>query len=78
MHTEKNMNRPFQPPLENRGALSVEDFCGWAGISRSRLYREVAEGNIKLRKIGRKSVVTMTDAQAWLAALPVVGSKEAA
>lgn len=62
----------------DRGAMSVDEFCAWASIARSKFYREVGAGRIKLRKIGRKSIVTMTDAQNWLNALPVVGSKEAA
>lgn len=62
----------------DRGAMSVDEFCAWASIARSKFYREVGAGRITLRKIGRKSIVTMTDAQNWLNALPVVGSKEAA
>ncbi len=72
------MHRLFQPPLQERGALSVDDFCAWASIGRSRFYREVSEGRIKVRKIGRKSVITRTDADAWLASLPLIGTKEAA
>ena len=56
---------------ENRGALTVDEFCGWASIGRSKFYQEVAEGRIRLRKIGRKSVVTIDDALAWLNNLPV-------
>ncbi|WP_152049037.1 DNA-binding protein [Aureimonas psammosilenae] len=58
--------------------MSVDEFCAWASIGRAKFYREVGSGRITLRKIGRKSIVTMTDAQNWLNALPVVGSKEAA
>lgn len=56
---------------ENRGALTVDEFCGWASIGRSKFYQEVKDGRITLRKIGRKTVVTMADAQAWLDSLPV-------
>lgn len=68
----------MQQNISDRGAMSVDDFCAWASIGRAKFYREVGAGRIKLRKIGRKSIVTMSDAQAWLSALPVVGSKEAA
>ncbi|GGD93562.1 hypothetical protein GCM10011390_10390 [Aureimonas endophytica] len=53
-----------------RGAMSVDEFCAWASISRAKFYRERNAGRIKLRKIGRKSVVVMSDAVAWLNALP--------
>lgn len=55
---------------ENRGALTVDEFCGWASIGRSKFYQEVQEGRIRLRKIGRKSVVTLDDATNWLSNLP--------
>ena len=54
----------------NRGAMSVNGFCSWASIGRSKFYEEHAAGRLKVRKIGRKTLVTMADAQAWLAALP--------
>ena len=56
---------------ENRGALTVDEFCGWASIGRSKFYEEVNAGRIKLRKVGRKSVITMADALAWVSNLPV-------
>lgn len=61
-----------------RGARSVDEFCGWAGIGRSKFYAEVRTGRLKVRKIGRKSVVTDADGQAWLDALPLLDTKEAA
>lgn len=57
---------------DNRGALTVDEFCGWASIGRSKFYEEVKAGRIVLRKIGRKSVVTMPDAISWINSLPVV------
>lgn len=54
----------------DRGAFTVDEFCGWARIGRSKFYQEIQEGRLRLRKIGRKSVVTVVDAEAWLASLP--------
>ena len=53
------------------GAMSVNDFLAWASIGRSKFYEECKEGRLRIRKVGRKTVVTMADAQAWLDALPV-------
>lgn len=55
----------------NRGAFTVDEFCGWARIGRSKFYQEVQKGRLTLRKIGRKSVVTLADAKTWLNNLPV-------
>lgn len=53
-----------------KGAMSVEEFLHWASLGRTKFYQEVKDGRIKIRKIGRKSVVTLADAEAWLSALP--------
>ncbi len=62
----------------DRGAMGVDAFCAWAGIGRSKFYGEVSAGRIKLRKIGRKSIVTMNDAQTCLDSLPTFNVTEAA
>lgn len=64
--------------LESRGALTVDEFCGWASIGRSKFYQELQEGRIRIRKVGRKSVVTVPDALAWLESLPEGGRADAA
>lgn len=56
--------------MNNTGAMSVNDFLAWASIGRTKFYEECAAGRLRIRKIGRKTVVTMADAQAWLDALP--------
>ena len=61
-----------------RGAMTVHEFCAWATISAASFYREVTAGRITIRKIGRKSVVTMPDAKAWLDTLPTANNHEAA
>jgi hypothetical protein len=65
-----NEGKQMTSILESRGALTVDEFCGWASIGRSKFYQEVADGRIRLRKVGRKSVVTVPDARAWLDSLP--------
>jgi excisionase family DNA binding protein len=64
------MRNDLAQGLQNLGAMTVDEFCGWARIGRSKFYQEVQEGRIRLRKIGRKSVVIRTDAEAWLCSLP--------
>jgi len=64
--------RSNSPPLapQSRGALSVNAFCAWAGIGRSKFYAEVRAGRIRVRKLGKRTLITMSDAQAWLDGLP--------
>lgn len=52
--------------------FTIDQFCKWAGISRSFFYRGLASENKAptIRKMGRKSIILKSDAQAWLDALP--------
>ncbi len=53
-----------------QGAMTIKQFCAWAGIGLSKFYDEVNAGRLPMRKLGRKSIVRMIDAEAWLAGLP--------
>lgn len=70
---EKYLSRQAALQQAGGGAFTVNEFCNWASIGRSKAYQEVQEGRLKLRKIGRKSVVTVQDAEAWLNNLPEAG-----
>jgi len=52
------------------GAMTVSDFCRWASIGRTKMYAEVNAGRITPRKIGTKTVILRSDAEAWLRSLP--------
>ena len=56
--------------IETRGAFDLPTFCAWGGIGRSQAYVEAKSGRLRLTKCGRKTLVTVDDAKAWLAALP--------
>lgn len=53
-----------------RAALTVKEFCLWAGVSRSTFYNLVERRVLKVRKIGNRTVVLCEDALAWLGSLP--------
>jgi|APThiThiocy_cv2_1041547.scaffolds.fasta_scaffold56617_2 hypothetical protein len=72
------MDHQFIPTFEapaNSGAMSVDEFCRWARIGRTKAYAEAKAGRLLLRKIGAKTVIRTEDAQAWLAALPLATSE---
>jgi hypothetical protein len=50
--------------------MTVSDFCRWASIGRTKMYAEVNAGRITPRKIGTKTVILRSDAEAWLRSLP--------
>ncbi len=53
-------------------AFSIEEFCRRFGIGRTTVYEELKRGRLRARKIGRRTIVTEDDAEAWLRRLPFV------
>lgn len=58
------------------GAMSVEEFCRWACIGRTKVYAEAKSGRLILRKIGTKTVILRSDAEGWLRSLPTASATE--
>ena len=52
--------------------MSVRGFCESVGIGRTRFYQEVKTGRLRVRKVGRRTIVTSDDAEDWLNRLPVI------
>ncbi len=52
-------------PRIDRVNWRVNEFCAAHGIGRSLFYEEVKRGEIKLIKIGKRSLVSDSEAKAW-------------
>ena len=48
-------------------AVPIPEAARLGGVGRSTIYAEIAKGNLKIRKIGRRTVVAMSDLRDWLA-----------
>lgn len=59
----QNLNS--QLPATARVNWRVNDFCRAHGIGRSLFYEEVKRGEIKLIKIGKRTLVPDSEAKAW-------------
>ena len=68
LHTQEGVERMSMN--DTKGAMSVNEFLNWASIGRTKFYDELASGRLKVRKVGRKTIVTMADALSWLECLP--------
>jgi excisionase family DNA binding protein len=55
---------------EIKRALSVEEAAKAAGVGRTLLFEEIRKGNITARKVGRRTIITIDDLDAWLKSLP--------
>lgn len=53
--------------LEKR-ALTVDEFCSCYSIGRTLFYQEIKAGRLQVCKIGRRTLVRVDDAEAWLSA----------
>jgi hypothetical protein len=58
--------------LPSPEVFSIPEFCAWARVSRTTAFKEVAAGRLKARRIGRKSLVTLDAARAWVNSLPAM------
>ena len=52
-------------------ALSISQACKVAGIGQTRLYAAIADGRLKARKFGKRTLILRSDLLAFLAALPL-------
>lgn len=55
---------------KQNGAFTLIEFLTWARIGRTKAYEEIDAGRLKIRKLGRKTLILRTDAEAWLENLP--------
>jgi hypothetical protein len=56
--------------LSNIGAFPIPDFCRWAGIGRTTAFGEIKAGRLVVSKCGKRSLIRIADAEAWLKSLP--------
>ena len=59
----------MQPDTLN-AAFTVSEFINWARIGRTKVYQLINDGELKVRKVGRKTLILRKDAEAWLESLP--------
>jgi excisionase family DNA binding protein len=52
-------------------AVSIQEAAKMAGVSRSTVYGAIKSGELKLRKLGSRSLVLTAELHDWLTTLPV-------
>ena len=56
-------------------AMTIKAFCNAFGIGRSLAYREIAAGRLPARKVGKRTVILVQDAEKWAMDLPEARSR---
>jgi excisionase family DNA binding protein len=54
----------------DRKAFSPAEAAGIAGVSRSLIFAEIKAGRLVAKKAGRRTLITDSALNAWLASLP--------
>jgi hypothetical protein len=67
------MNHSPSEPIAP-AAMGVNEFCRWSCIGKTKAYAEIKAGRLRVRKIGAKTVVLRSDAEAWLNSLPTASA----
>lgn len=50
-------------------AFSIEEFCRLYSIGKTKTYEEIKDGKLKIKKVGRRTIITAEAAKEWLEAL---------
>jgi hypothetical protein len=51
-------------------AFDIASFCQRYGVGRTLTYDEIKSGRLRVRKCGRRTLITEDDAENWLRRLP--------
>jgi hypothetical protein len=62
----------WQSAQDKKRAFDIAAFCQRYGVGRTRAYEEIRLGRLRVRKCGRKTLITEDDAEDWLGSLPSV------
>jgi DNA binding domain, excisionase family len=54
---QENKKRPYNPVVNEKEFLSINEVCMLLGASRWTIYRLVENGKLKAAKIGRKTII---------------------
>jgi excisionase family DNA binding protein len=53
-----------------REALTITEVCSACGVGRTKIFESIADGSLKARKFGKRTLVLPDDLREFVAALP--------
>jgi excisionase family DNA binding protein len=60
-----------KPTLDvTREAFSIPEVCAVAAIGRTKIYQAIADGSLKARKCGKRTIVLRNELRDFLTSLP--------
>lgn len=58
--------------------LSIDAVAERLGVHRSLVYKQIASGALRARKLGRRTVVVEDDLARFIASTPIISAREVA
>lgn len=52
--------------MSSKLAYTINDVCKIISVGRTKIYQEIAEGNIKIIKVGHRTLITNEALLNWL------------
>lgn len=56
-----------------RNCFSLEEFCFRNGIGRTTAYKEIKEGRLRPKKVGKRTLISIEEEARWLSDAPAFG-----
>lgn len=57
-----------------RNCFSVKQFCFRNGIGRTTAYKEIKEGRLRPKKVGKRTLISIEEEARWLGDAPAFGA----
>lgn len=57
-----------------RNSISLAEFCLRNGIGRTTAYKEIKEGRLHPKKVGRRTLISLEEESRWFGNAPAFGS----
>jgi excisionase family DNA binding protein len=67
---------PEQQRRSRQRALSIVEFCERYGLCRTKAYDELKSGRLRARKLGKRTLISIDDAENWFEQLPEMGGPQ--
>jgi hypothetical protein len=72
MKTNRNVSQAEGQRQARQRAMSIARFSEDYAIGRTTAYEELKSGRLRGRKIGKRTIISQDDAEAWLQRLPTL------
>ena len=72
MKTSRNFSPAEEQRVVGHRAMTIARFSEYYAIGRPKAYEELRSGRLRGRKIGKRTIISQDDAEAWLQRLPAM------